>query len=144
MHCPTVRLSFGRRVCLAVRLAGLAVLATFGLAACVSRPVPSPSDQPVASGEVLLRSIPPSGLCAGGGTVGQVTLHGSPTDQRLPWLTLPDGTERQLSWSPGTRARFDPDLEVIGPSGKVIAHKGSLITGTCIISPDFLMAEFGP
>jgi hypothetical protein len=60
------------------------------------------------------------------------------------WLTLPDGTSRQLSWQPGTSARFTPDLEVIGPDGHLLAREGAAITGTCSIAPDFLVPEFGP
>ena len=103
----------------------------------------SPLVRALGADEVWLRSIPPSGLCAGGGTVGAVTLHGSLSDPRLAWLTQPDGTTRQLSWRPGTSARFAPSLEVIGPDGRVVAREGSVITGTCILSPDYLLAEFG-
>jgi hypothetical protein len=58
-------------------------------------------------------------------------------------MTLPDGTSRQLAWRPGTSARFVPDLEVIGPDGRVLAREGSVITGSCTIAPDFEVAEFG-
>jgi len=76
--------------------------------------------------------------------VGDVRLHGSASDPRLAWLTGPDGTERPLSWRPGTSARFVPELEVIGPDGEVVAREGAAITGTCTITPDYLIAEFGP
>jgi hypothetical protein len=59
-------------------------------------------------------------------------------------MTQPDGTVRQLSWRPGTSARFAPNLEVIGLDGLVVAREGAVITGTCTITPDFVMAEFGP
>jgi len=36
-----------------------------------------------------------------------------------------------------------PNLEVIGPDGTVVAREGSVITGSCTIAPDFLVAEFG-
>jgi hypothetical protein len=58
-------------------------------------------------------------------------------------MTLPNGTTRQLSWRPGTSARFTPDLEVIGPDGAVVGREGSVITGSCTIAPDFVVAEFG-
>jgi hypothetical protein len=58
-------------------------------------------------------------------------------------MTLPDGLTRQLSWRPGTSGRFVPNLEVIGPNGTVVAREGSVITGSCTIAPDFLVAEFG-
>jgi len=57
-------------------------------------------------------------------------------------MTLPDGTVRQLSWRPGTSARFMPALEVIGPDGAVAAREGSIVTGSCTIAPDFEVAEF--
>ena len=120
-----------------------AVLVCAALGACASTSIPSASIRPLGPGETWLRSIPPSGLCAGGGTVGEVVLHGSPSDSLLVWLTMPDGKRRQLSWRPGTSARFAPTLEVIGPDGRVIAQEGSAITGTCAIVPDVLVAEFG-
>jgi hypothetical protein len=114
-----------------------------GIVACVSPASPSASIRVLGPDEQWLRSTPPAGLCAGGGTTAQIRLHGSSSDSRLAWLTLPDGALRQLSWPPGTSARFAPDLEVIGPDGRVIAREGSVITGTCTIAPDFLVAEFG-
>jgi hypothetical protein len=106
--------------------------------------MPSASIRALGPGERWLRSIPPSGLCAGGGTTADIRLHGSPSDWRLAWMTLPDGTVRQLSWRPGTSARLAPDLEVIGPDGLIVAREGTMVTATCTIDPDFEMAEFGP
>jgi hypothetical protein len=127
---------------MALRRLGI-VLALAGLVACASPVIPSASVRALGPGEQWLRSIPPTGLCAGGGTVGDVRLHGSPSDGRLAWLTLPDGTSRQLSWRPGTSARFTPDLEVIGPDGHLLAREGAAISGTCTIAPDFYLPEFG-
>ena len=70
-------------------------------------------------------------LCAGGGFVGDVRLHGSPEDPRGAWITFKDGSRKELVWSAGTSARFTPELEVIGPNGNVIASEGSRITGGC-------------
>ena len=54
-----------------------------------------------------------------------------------------DGSRKELVWSAGTSARFAPELEVIGPDGKVIAGEGSLITGGCPLGdPDVLFVEF--
>jgi hypothetical protein len=58
-------------------------------------------------------------------------------------MALPDGTTQQLSWPPGTSARFAPDLEVIGPDGSVLAREGAVVTGSCTITPDFVVPEFG-
>lgn len=111
--------------------------------ACAAPPVPTASPRPLGPGEQWLRSVPP-GLCAGGGTTTEIRLHGSPSDSRVAWLQMPDGSRRELSWLPGTSARFTPDLEVIGPDGRLVAREGALITGTCTIGPDALVAEFGP
>jgi hypothetical protein len=119
------------------------VLASAGLVACASPSIPSASTRALGPGELWLRSVPSNALCAGGGTDADTRLHGSPSDSRLAWMTLPDGTVRQLSWRPGTSARFTPNLEVIGPDGLVVAREGSVITGTCTITPDFLVADFG-
>jgi hypothetical protein len=70
-------------------------------------------------------------LCAGGGFVGDFRLHGSPDDPRLAWMTWPDGSRRELGWDPGTSARFNPSLEVLGPDGAVVAREGSMVTGGC-------------
>jgi hypothetical protein len=121
------------------------ILASTGLAACTDAPaVPTGSIRALGPGEQWLRSAPPTGLCAGGGTTAVIRLHGSPDDWRLTWMTLPDGTVRQLSWRPGTSARFAPNLEVIGPDGGVVAREGDVITGLCTVTPDFEVAEFGP
>jgi hypothetical protein len=127
----------------ATRLAQISLLFLGLGVGCAPAPAaPSASIRALGAGEQWLRSIPPTGICAGGGAVVEIRLHGSPSDWRLAWLTLPDGSTRQLSWLAGTSARFTPDLEVIGPDGWVVAREGSLITGTCTVAPDFLMAEF--
>lgn len=119
------------------------VLVLAVLVGCEEMTSPSSSFRALGAGEQWLRSIPPRGICAGGGATVTIRLHGSASDSRLAWMTLPSGTERQLSWAPGTSARFGPHLEVIGTDGTVIAREGSIVTGSCIISPDFLVPEFG-
>ena len=58
-------------------------------------------------------------------------------------MTIEDGSRRELVWLAGTRARFAPELEVIGPDGKVIAGEGSLVTGGCPVGdPNVLYVEF--
>ena len=82
-------------------------------------------------------------LCAGGGFVGDARLHGSPEDARGAWITFEDGSRKELVWSAGTSARFTPALEVIGPSGSVIASEGSIVTGGCPVGdPNVLYVEF--
>ncbi len=58
-------------------------------------------------------------------------------------MTFEDGSRKELVWLPGTSARFVPELEVIGPDGKVIAREGSLVTGGCPVGdPNVLFVEF--
>lgn len=120
------------------------VVAAMLAGSCASPALPGPSVRSLGSSERWLQTIPPNSLCAGGGTVGEVRLHGSPTDSGLAWMTLPDGTRRPLIWQPGTSARFGPDLEVIGPDGVVVAREGSRITGNCAFAPTGAdLPEFG-
>ena len=59
-------------------------------------------------------------------------LHGDPADPQVTWLEGPGSGRRDIAWLPGSSARFAPDLEVLDPSGRVIAHEGSIATGGCI------------
>ena len=69
--------------------------------------------------------------CAGVGFEGEYRLHGSPTDQRLVWMTFPDGNRREVAWPLGYSARFTPDLELLDETGKVAGREGTLVTGGC-------------
>ena len=131
-----MRALVGWAICVAVVAAGCGVYGP--------TPVPSPS-RSLGPGEVWLTVFDNHGgqlLCAGGGTIGDFQLHGSPTDPRIAWMTRPDGQDQALVWPLGTSARFDPDLEVIGPDGTVVAREGSHISGGCGMANGFL-AEFG-
>jgi hypothetical protein len=75
-------------------------------------------------------------LCGGVGFVGKFIVHGSPTDQRLTWMTRPDGGREELVWPHGYTARFTPGLEVLDAHGRVVAREGSLATGGCTMPPD--------
>ena len=58
-------------------------------------------------------------------------------------MTFEGGSRKELVWSTGTSARFEPELEVIGPDRKVIAGEGSLVTGGCPVGdPNVLYVEF--
>ncbi len=81
-------------------------------------------------------------LCGGGGLIGEYVLHGSPDDPRFVWLTEADGNRRDLVWWPGTSARFTLGLEVIDPSGRIIAHDGSLATGACYPGTNDWLVDF--
>ena len=127
----------------AVRLLtyALLMLALAGCGQTATSPVPTRSLGP---GERWLPVANWTGrLCGGGGFVGDFRLHGSPDDPSTAWMTYPDGSRKELAWSPGTSARFIPALEVVGPDGNVIAREGSLVTGGCPVGdPNVLFVEF--
>jgi hypothetical protein len=118
------------------RLLGVAVLM---LAAVACDPVVSaaPAVRALGIGErwlpVARWDLPGGGrlLCAGGGTIGDFRLHGSAMDPRLAWMIEPDGRRTELAFGPGWSARFTPRLEVLEADGRVVAHEGSQITGSC-------------
>jgi hypothetical protein len=113
-----------------------ALAASCVLAACIARPVPTPS-RPLGPGEQWLPVANwtlPSGdtfLCAGGGFVQDIRLRGAPDDPRLVWMVYPDGGRTDLSWPAGYSARFVPTLEVLDGSGRVVGRDGTLVTGGC-------------
>jgi hypothetical protein len=47
----------------------------------------------------------------------------------------PDGRRENLLWPAGYRARFAPGLEVLDPSGRVVAREGDRVTGGCSMPP---------
>jgi hypothetical protein len=75
--------------------------------------------------------------CAGVGyDVGTVTIHGSTGDPALTWIVFEsDGRQESLRWRAGCRARYAPGLEVLDPSGRVVAHEGDRVTGGCAMPP---------
>ena len=108
----------------------VALMLVFLLMCCGSA-VPSPV-RSIGPGEVLVPTFVADGwLCAGVGFVGDFVLHGSRSDPRVAWLTGPGGERRDLAWLAGSSARFAPELEILDPSGRVIAREGSAATGGC-------------
>jgi hypothetical protein len=94
----------------------------------------SVSVRPLGQGEQWLQVADWTGTaCGGTGLEGDYRLHGSPNDPHLAWSIDPDGTRRELAWSPGTSARFTPGLEVVGPDGAVVAREGWLVVGRCAV-----------
>lgn len=135
-HCSAVML-----LRCTLRTLTTAALLSTAIAGC-AQPMTTPtSTRPLGSGERWLRTIPPTGLCAGGGATVVIRLHGSAADPMVVWMSFPDGRTHQLAWPAGTSARFDPDLEVIGPNGSVVAREGDVVTGSCTIAPDFEVPE---
>ena len=116
------------------------------LASCGSVPAPlATPNRTLGPGERWLpvANFGSSGLCAGGGTVGDVRLHGAADDPHQAWMILPDGRRTELAWQAGYSARFTPNLEVLDDHGQSVAVEGSLVTGTCstadpgVVLPDF-------
>lgn len=62
------------------------------------------------------------------------TLAGDPNDRRVTWLVV-EGGRRDIVWPPGFRAQFDPKLEVLDASGKVVYRAGDKIDGGCTAGP---------
>jgi hypothetical protein len=98
------------RTTLAVMLAGCAILPT----------TPLPAWQ---------------GDC-GLGVGRDLILHGSAADGRVAWAIDGSGAGRvDLLWPRGYMARFNPELEIIDANGRLVAHDGDLITGSCLTAP---------
>jgi len=116
----------------------LPLVALFGLAfaACSAEPPRATPSRSLGPGE---RWVPVASwwkdgqklLCAGGGLIGDIRLHGAPDDPRLVWIVWPDDHRTDLGWPVGYSARFTPALELLDGSGRVIAHGGTLVTGGC-------------
>lgn len=70
-------------------------------------------------------------LCAGVGYVDEHTIHGSPDDPRVVWMTGPNGERTELAWPPGYAAKFTPGLELLDQDGTVVAREGTQATGGC-------------
>lgn len=89
----------------------------------------------LAGCEANLRTLPAAkdSNCFGVGLNG--LLAGSPTDPRIAWYVSRSGTEQNLVWPPGYRARFAPKLEILDPQGKVVMHEGDPIAGGCVVGP---------
>lgn len=115
------------------------VLAAVVLMACLSSPKPVPRS--FGPGEV---AVPVANwnngqvICAGAAFPG--TLHGSPTDVRVVWMTRPAEGPVELAWPAGYSARFDPDLELLDASGRVVGREGTSVTGGCPTADPGVMA----
>src|SRR5689334_22294136 len=68
----------------------------------------------------------------GFGVERDATLHGSPHDPHVVWATdRTSGVRFELVWPWGYRAIFDPQLELFDGVGRVVAHEGDLLIGSC-------------
>jgi hypothetical protein len=68
----------------------------------------------------------PSGECPAGGLTG-VRLRGDSAASPPVWVEDPQGRRLTVIWPNGFGARFDPKLELLGPSGSVVARDGDLL-----------------
>jgi hypothetical protein len=65
-----------------------------------------------------------------------LTLRGSASDGGVAWAIDDTGSGRvDLLWPRGYTARFNPQLEVVDESGRVVAHDGDLIIDSCLTAP---------
>ena len=96
---------------------------------------PAPGEYALPTFQATLNGVP--GACAGVSyDVGTVTIHGSAADPALSWIMFePAGRREDLLWPADYRARFDPGLKVIDPSGRVVAREGDRVTGGCGMPP---------
>ena len=110
-----------------------ALFAGLLIAACGS---PTPSSSPLPSGLYALPAIDTSGwdACAGVGVV-DAHLSGRPDDPRVVWL---DGNfgRKEVVFPQGFSGRLTPALEILDPSGRVIAREGTVIDGGCVTGGD--------
>lgn len=93
----------------------------------IGTPLPTTAFQPPQSGT--------PGPCAGVGL--DAILHGDPSDPGLTWIVdRGSGLRTEALWPAGFSARFDPSLEVLDASGRVVHHEGDLIDGGCVTGDD--------
>lgn len=82
--------------------------------------VESRIDLPTASAE----------SCAGRAV--PAVLRGDAADATVAWIEGYWSHERiDVVWPTGFTGRFDPDLEILDPSGRVVLREGDYIDGTC-------------
>jgi hypothetical protein len=107
------------------------LLFVFGCSSIETSPLP-----PTIEGSIPLPAVQTHQdgheiLCAGGGYVGRVELHGSRSNPAVTWITFPDGDRRDVVWPEGYTARFEPNLIVFTERGLIVASEGSLASGGC-------------
>ena len=103
------------------------VLALLVVSACAAFPLP------LAPGEIALPTDPrieSSQECAGIGV--SASLHGDAADPHVAWLVNDLGNRIDVTWPPGYRARFTPEIEVLDANGVVVLKEGDAITGGCV------------
>jgi hypothetical protein len=93
-------------------------------AACTSAPTMAPS--------LALHTVPFNGNCRGVGGGGDMTIRGDAADPWLAWEIGPGGGRQDIWWPAGYTARFNPKVEILDPTGRVVLRDGDLIpAGAC-------------
>jgi hypothetical protein len=111
--------------------------------ACASE---TPSTSPTLGTHGLQTLSPgPMPTCAGVG-IARAVIRGDSTLADPVWLELDgNGDGRRIStvWPFGYSARFLPALEIVSPTGVVIAREGTVVTdvGLCGLANDRFMLE---
>lgn len=130
-----------------IHLAAISAVLILASVACSAGPTPPPSPS-LRPGEIALTAVQlelngAPVLCAGGGFVERVTLHGAADAPGVTWLEFDDGTDRRETavWPQGYRARFVPDLEVLDERGDVVAREGDVVEGGCPMPPGGMMVS---
>ena len=124
-------------------------LLAFVTIACGPTPAATNVSPPaaLAAGEFALPTdtpiVLPSGVVEACGGVGiNAVVHGDPRDPKIAWLTTDRGGRIDVTWPAGYRARFQPALEVLDPTGAVVLHEGQPVNGGCVTTvPEVLHLE---
>jgi hypothetical protein len=106
------------------------VLAIAVIGGCAATPSTSPTDAPR---EFWLATTGFPNACRGIGFDG--TVVGDAADPRIVWLETERHGTKLLVWPPGYVARFDPDLQVIDSTGRIVFRGGDRVTGGCVKGP---------
>jgi hypothetical protein len=88
-----------------------------------------------------------SSACRGIGI--EAVLHGDPGDSRIAWLTLSDGTRREVVWPAGYRARFRSvgdvvALEVLDAGGRLVIGESDVVSGACTTADEDVVLLMPP
>ena len=111
------------------------VAAALSFGACGVQPEPLPSRE---TGLLALPLVPIYGEgCPGIGLGDDTVLAGDPDDPRVAWVEQPLSHGQVAVVFPSSLgARFTPALEIVDPSGRVLARAGDHIDGGCAAGGD--------
>jgi hypothetical protein len=101
------------------------ILVSLPAAACNDQPHP-----PTLFSLPEVTSPPNFGGCTGVGFDAKEFLAGDPNFRPVAFARTSAGKRIEILWPPGYNARFDPRLEIVGPTGEVVAREGDEITAS--------------